>query len=246
MLFEIHLSSTTYFSSSGITVKPQVMRPASASLKVTPTSRQMKATQQRFVLTFFDCFNLVRDQRTSCVPSIQRGSPSQPVPLIFGMTCAGIGGTEKMSRSGPTRPYSLMLPSGNWIHLWENFWRCFTGFARRTALLKCLNDKWKYMQIMSHSTVRACGSSRFMRAFYTTFDMKCLGPAIQTDGTDVQTKSWPSRVGSHSSCIVFCWIMSIFYTLYIACMEDVDGSNSHSHIYSFQTCVSQATKALNP
>lgn len=25
-----------------------------------------------------------------------------------------------------------------------------------------------------------------MRAFYTTFDMKCLGPAIQTDGTDVQ------------------------------------------------------------
>lgn len=146
MLFETHLPSTTYFSSSGITVKPQVMQPASASLKVTPTSRQMKATQQRFVLTFFDCFNLVRDQRTSCVPSIQRGSPSQPVPLIFGMTCAGIGGIEKMSRSGPTR----MLPSGNWIHLWENFWRCCTGFARRTALLKCLN-KWKYMQIMSHS-----------------------------------------------------------------------------------------------
>ncbi|CAK9024057.1 unnamed protein product [Durusdinium trenchii] len=26
--------------------------------------------------------------RTSCVPSIQRGSDSQPVPLIFGMTCA--------------------------------------------------------------------------------------------------------------------------------------------------------------
>lgn len=99
------------------------------------------------------CWHFLIDQRTSCVPSIQRGSPSQPVPLIFGMTCAGIGGIGKMSRSGPTRPYSLMLPSGNWIHLllWENFWRCFTGFARRTALLKCLNKwTWKYMQI-SHS-----------------------------------------------------------------------------------------------
>ena len=56
-------------------------------------------------------------------------------------------------------------------------------------------------------------------------------------------KRWPSRVGSHSSCIVLLDYVNI---LYIACMEDVDGSNSHSHIYSFQTCVSQATKALNP
>ena len=30
--------------------------------------------------------------RTSCVPSIQRGSTTQPVPLIFGMTCARVKG----------------------------------------------------------------------------------------------------------------------------------------------------------
>ena len=72
-------------------------------------------THKDLCWTCFDRFNLVRDQRTSCVPSIQRGSPSQPVPLIFGMTCAGIGGIGKVS--SPTRkPYSLMLPSQNWIH----------------------------------------------------------------------------------------------------------------------------------
>ena len=37
----VHLPSTTYFSPSGITVKPQVMQPALALLKVTPTSRQI-------------------------------------------------------------------------------------------------------------------------------------------------------------------------------------------------------------
>lgn len=105
------------------------------------------------------------------------------------------------------------------------------------------------MQIMSYSIatcrylVRVCVSSRFMRAFYTTFDMKCLGPAIQTDGSDVQKNVGPVRLAPIAIAL-FCWIMSIFYTVHSMYGRRRWKQQSQSH--SFQTCVSKATKALNP
>lgn len=241
MLFETHLPSTTDFSSSGITVKPQVMQPASA----TESHSHKSANESHPTKICVDIFWLIRGL-LACLP-FSVAVPANRCRWSSGWRAPGLEGLGRCHGQGLrghtvwcfrveigfTYYYGRTFEDASQVsHAGLHSWNVLTSgpgnICKYPILLlpgPCLRQFQVHAGLLHnfwHEVPRPCNPNWW-------------------DGC--AKKRWPSRVGSHSSCIVLLDYVNI---LYIACMEDVDGSNSHSHIYSFQTCVSQATKALNP